>query len=367
MQFKKATKVLNYPKITHQNLYKLKNSLKYIAGERSYHLAKLNLTRVKVFFVLSMIVPLGLLAGFKFAGVLPEPPTLVTVNTEPTSWEIDRPKMAIMVDDLVEKTFTNEEVSLKMGLHSLYWTEDHFDLMYLGRDGLEMTAFADADMKPGFQASLYIRFCPAGNDSFVCVREDEICQTRKNITVTRVKSIGTSQSEASVQVKATNRTMYFSNMAHWIFQNDNPEDHQLKIVFEFTYLNASIYKKVAIPMMLTILKDAGDTFEDSRQMQAGEYLRSLDNIDNIDMYNITVQEGQTLTVTLTPPEDANYDLYIYNSNRETVANSTKDQNAQEFIAYTGMATQTYFVKVIQAPWLGHWSEGPYKLKIETKA
>lgn len=322
---------------------------------------------MKIFFVLSMIVPLGLLTTFRFAGVLPEPPTLVTIAAEPVSWQIDRPKRGIIVDDLVEKAFTNEEVSLKMGLHGLYWTEDKFDGgIYLGRDGLDMVAFADANMKSDFRASLSIRFCPADNESFVYVGDGEIFQTRKNITVTRLESIGTNQSEAYVLATPTNRTMNFGVMAFWIFEDENTEDHQLKIVFEFTYQNASIYKKVVIPMLLTILKDTGDTFEDSRQVQAGEYRGSLDNVDYIDMYKLSVQEGEAFTVTLATPKDANYDLYLYNSNREIVASSTQEQSSQETITYIANATQDYFIKILQVDWPQHLNEGVYTLRMEIK-
>ncbi len=324
---------------------------------------KLNLTEAKVFFVLSMIVPLGLLTSFRFAGVLPEPPTLVTLTTEPVGWQIDRPKMAIHIDDLIRQPFINDEISLKTGFYVVGWTEDRFDdAVYSGRDGLEIEVFANAAMQSDFSSSLSIMFYPQDNGSFVWVRED--FQIRDNITIANMRGIGTNASEAYVLATPTNRTTNFGAMAHWIFNNDDPEDHQLKIMFEFTYRNASVYKRVAVPMMLTMLKDTGNTFEDSRQVQAGEYLGSLDNIDTIDMYNITVQEGQTLAVTLTPPKDANYDLYLYDSNRETVAASTRDQDAQESINYTATFTQTYFVKVIQVPWLGHWMEGPYRLKIE---
>lgn len=79
-------------------------------------LRKLNFTEMKIFFVLSMIVPLGLLTTFRFAGVLPEPPTLVTIAAEPVSWQIDRPKRGIIVDDLVEKVFHKRGSILEDGL-----------------------------------------------------------------------------------------------------------------------------------------------------------------------------------------------------------------------------------------------------------
>jgi hypothetical protein len=333
---------------------------------RGFTLSKLNLTEVKVFFVLSMIVPLGLLTSFRFAGVLPEPPTLATVATEPISWQIDRPRAIVHINDLVERPFTNAEISLKTGFYIVEYTENLFDnAIYLGRDGLEIEVFANVAVKSDFSMSLSIVFYPADNSSFVWVSED--FQIRNNITITSIREIGTNASEAYILATPTNRTMNFGAIAHWIFENDNPEDHQLKIVFEFTYRNASVYEKVRVPMVLTMLKDTGDTFEASRQVQAGEYLGSLDNVDTIDMYNVTVQEGQTLAVTLTPPEDANYDIYLYDSNRDVMANSTQGQDSQETITYTASASQDYYLKVIQIDWPGHSSEGPYTLKIETKA
>jgi carboxypeptidase T len=74
---------------------------------------------------------------------------------------------------------------------------------------------------------------------------------------------------------------------------------------------------------------------------------SMTSNDN-DYFAVTVDPGRTLSATLTPPANADYDLYLYRAlTGAAAANSTKGTGAVDSasITNTGTAAATYYVRV----------------------
>jgi serine protease len=67
-----------------------------------------------------------------------------------------------------------------------------------------------------------------------------------------------------------------------------------------------------------------------------------------DYYAVTVPAGATLRATLTPPSNADYDLYLYRSaSGGAAASSTKGTGVVDSasLTNTGTAAATYYVRV----------------------
>jgi hypothetical protein len=81
-----------------------------------------------------------------------------------------------------------------------------------------------------------------------------------------------------------------------------------------------------------------------------------------DYYKINVKEQTELNVTLRSiPKDCNYDLYLYNGNRDEVGASKNDSNKNESVSLKD-AQGIYYVRV--SPVYGHSLADPYTLIIQ---
>ena len=312
--------------------------------------------------VLGVVLPLGLLAAFRTAGILGEPPALETVTKEAVCWQIDRPSNDVDLIERVENTYTNDEVSLGIGVHIAEYEENELGYIYEGGDGVELHVYVNATMNPAFAVSFAVKFYPIDYDASVWVRED--FQVKHNVTVTHMKGIGTNASEAYVSATVTDSPSHLRVITYWLFNDQNIKDHQLKVVLEFTYRNTSTYKKLVLPILLDMVRDVGNTFETAKYVKTGEYRGCLESVDYIDMYAVEIQEGQTLSVVMTPPEEADYDLYLYNQDEVEIDNSTQTGTTPESIIYHANSTETLYIKVKLMYRPPHVGDGIYRLKVK---
>lgn len=327
---------------------------------------KLNGRELKALFALSIVVPVGLLATLRITGILQEPPALETITAEPVSWEMDRPRKTVeFVDERIENALSNDEASVGIGVQIHGYRDDTLSDPYEGRDGIRFSVYVNATLKPGFTSSFEIRFYPIDSEAFVDVTPE--FQVRHNVTVMRMKHIGTNTKEAYISATTTNSSSYLRVQPYWVFQDQNIKGHQLKVVLEFTYRNTSIYRKIMLPILLEMVPDVGNTFDTAKNIAAGEYRGCLDSIDYIDIYAITLQEGRSIYITLEPPKDANYNLYLYNPKQDMVTNSTQTGNTLETVISTTSRTGIYYIKVKHEWWIGHKSRGVYTLEIKVES
>ena len=314
--------------------------------------------------ILGILVPVGLLVTFRITGILQEPiaaPENITVET--VSWQMDRPsRTGVKFNERVENAYINKEASVSIGVHICTYHENDPETPYEGKDGVAFQVYVNTGLEPGFSATFAVRFCPIDYNAVVFVSQQFLVSD--NATVTRMKQISTDVEGAYVLAKATNSSCHLSILVYWVFKDQNVEDHQLKVVLEFTYRSRSVYKEVVLPIMLAMVRDIGDTFDTAKCVATGEYRGGIDSVDYIDMYAIEVQEGQTLKITMNPPEDANYDLYLYDPGKTQIANSTLTGNKPELITHIAESTGTWYVKVKLTDWEGHINDGIYTLKVE---
>ena len=66
--------------------------------------------------LLSIIVPVSLLATFRLTGVLPEPPKPETITVETVSWNMSRPSDFTTVDERVENVYADDVALVRLGI-----------------------------------------------------------------------------------------------------------------------------------------------------------------------------------------------------------------------------------------------------------
>lgn len=147
----------------------------------------------------------------------------------------------------------------------------------------------------------------------------------------------------------------------WIFYDSNDAAHSLTITATATYAeydtsgmhiqNSSVFTSVN----LSVVPDAGNDRSSARVVTSTpiEYRAFLGiNLpdpgfdDPDDYYKINVPEDYLLVISMIPPENANFDLYLYyKNNQPPVASSTNpDTGGYELISYQGFPGP-YYIRV----------------------
>jgi hypothetical protein len=313
--------------------------------------------------ILAVVLPLTLLIGFELSTNKTRP-ELQTITVEATQWQIDRPSHFVDLKERIENFYTDNVVSLAMGVEAYKYSIKSYG--WANDDGVRLRIHFNATLTADLEASVNLTFRPL--DGKAITRSIEKADMVKdNLTVTRMKQFGTNTSEAYILTTTTNSSCSLKTIADWIFNDQGFEEHQLIVVSELTYRNTTVHKRIMLPTVLKIVQDVSDTFDTAKNITAGEHEGCLDCLDYIDVYAVELRNGEVLNITMTPAQDANYNLYLYDPSKLEVANSTQTRNTPESIVYRANQTGTWYIKVKLTGWGGHQSAGIYQLKTQVLA
>ena len=156
----------------------------------------------------------------------------------------------------------------------------------------------------------------------------------------------------------------------WVLRNLG--DQEIRVYAELDYFvcdgygaiqNYTTLQTEQIPLILR--RDAGNTINDPniRTIVCGTYRAVLGPVDTSDFYKISVQQsGKMLVAWLTPPSNADYDLYLYGPDKMQKAYSPNRGNGvMEWIAYPANPTGDWY---IEAKYYAGTS-GKYELEVST--
>jgi len=105
--------------------------------------------------------------------------------------------------------------------------------------------------------------------------------------------------------------------------------------------------------------DAGDSFEGSMALYPGVFTGFLNMIDKVDWYNINLLEGQTISLQLFMPPEANFKLYLYRpGSSSSRAVSPTSQGNMTTLQYTADESGIWGIRVTRSS-----GEGDYRLSI----
>jgi hypothetical protein len=310
---------------------------------------------LKVLFVLSIALPLGLLTTFRLASVQREFPVSDIRTLEEVKWEMDRPLSSLKLWDEVESIFNDSYITVNLTSCILMYRWQSTAPPFDGRDGLEFAISLNATIGQG-PALIVLRLQPAEPYSMVFVEGH--LQT-SNITVESWREDGTVDHEANITMQASDTPCFLRYTPAWVLDDRNVQNHTLIIVAEVTYQADSKYKKVNIPMTLHMFPDVGNTFEEASVTSFGRHRGCIDNVDYKDMYKIWLNAGQTVNLTMIPPPDAYVETTLYCPNYtffEVFSANTSRTILTSFIVPTA---GFWYVQVQQVFWPGHRMQGIY--------
>lgn len=318
--------------------------------------------------LMAVVLPISLLATLRITGILPEPPIPETITKETISWEWDRPSddVALFRNEELRSLYRTDVSSIDIGILHCDYNEQCGASPFNGRDGVSFHVYANASVIQGVIHSLKVIFRPRDSNSFIVVSNSHYAWPAKyNTTITSMKLWSDSTSPAHVKAKATGSPCGVEILTFWVFKDQELENHQLNVTLKANYYNGTANLEVNLPIQLNMTTDIGDDFYTATEIREGEYCKCLDTIDCADMYIVDVPEGQTVNLTMTPPEDADFNLYLYNSDQEQIASSEETGNSTESIIYYAELPGPWYVKVTNNVWwLGHRLKGVYKLNVQ---
>jgi len=216
----------------------------------------LNGNNWKAVLLLSIVVPVGLLATFKLTGLLGEPATIAeTITLEPVEWEFERPYSYVVFDKLLRVPYSNNYLS------------GTFDFIVIDYAESVNVGFGD-------RVTLIIRLnlTGANSDVFienVCFCFHEIYQGSRlyfqrsnvdfqfiNLSLAEIVDgfNGENNLKAFISLAGLNHpnNVYLHWTTLWTLHSLNTQDHELSATYEVTYYNGTAYNKIIQPFKVQI-------------------------------------------------------------------------------------------------------------------
>ena len=203
--------------------------------------------------LLSVIVPVSLLATFRLTGVLPEPLKPETITVETVNWNMSRPSKYVSIDEWIENSFSDSITSIGLRLHVSSYAENsiaHGDYLFFG-------IFVTGNVTEGFVQSVLIKFSLVDTNAFLDIvadLKDPDWVELHNLTIQAVRDSWRTN-EPYIDAIAPNHTKNCSlkMRAYWQFFDENTVNHWIMVTLEITYFTGTTYRIVAIPIQLAVM------------------------------------------------------------------------------------------------------------------
>ncbi|MCG2825432.1 MAG: PPC domain-containing protein [Thermoplasmatales archaeon] len=101
--------------------------------------------------------------------------------------------------------------------------------------------------------------------------------------------------------------------------------------------------------------DAGDSYYYATSITPGSYTGYLDSGDVYDYYKFYVSTGQKISVSMTPPSTADFDLTLYTPSYSSADSSSMGTGSTETVSYTASSSGYWQIKVSRDSGSGTYS------------
>lgn len=220
------------------------------------------------FSLLVVILLVSLLATLILTGTLSEPQILEIITVEPARWQRERPELdadhSLSINETIESGYSNNDTTIGIDVHLFHYLEDWNEIPFgEHKDGITFRVDVAAAVAEGFDSFFVVRFRPVdaystiyierqfGNVSGQYLATDnatiiELRVVNKEWMDGRWHNVG----EAYVKAKSTSSQCGLRGQIHWVFNDQNTEDHLLEASLEFTYFNQRTSQKTVVPIIL---------------------------------------------------------------------------------------------------------------------
>jgi hypothetical protein len=213
---------------------------------------------MKTLFILSMIVPVGLLAMFRLTGVLKQPAEAERITVDPVTLTLTRPTETV---DNMNKTFQNQwtqkEASIIAGATIYSYREGAAGEPFCGHDGLVLNVFANASFPQGYISSMSISLNLSNDSSIVVLDMNPWSLQLINATLTSTNYFGTNETGAYIKANVLKQSCCIADQIFWVFL-DEDGSHELQINVEVTFFGETSSEIITIPLKLEMTPSEGE-------------------------------------------------------------------------------------------------------------
>jgi len=267
---------------------------------RGTRVARLDNRKWACVALLSVIVPLSLLATFKLISILYQPATAIvseTIVLDTLKWEVERPASLYDVWDKIEGRYGDEDITILQ--HFLATSYDYSDICYRS-PSFRLEANVTATVKIGYVESVSVVFRENNESALIDIGPDWPYNTKvENLSIIGVEDL---KSEAFINMSGTDRpsSISFWSEIYWALYSAYNQTHQLDITSEITYYNGTVFKKIVQPFQLKLVADDNNSFDTAQEIHEGIYERLFIGppvvADERDYYKIYADVGHRIKV-----------------------------------------------------------------------
>lgn len=209
-----------------------------------------NLKTWKMAFLLSIIVPVGLLVAFRLTGIMKGPLTIAeTATLKALEWEFTRPSpdKFIVINKSLNSNYASPDIMLKQRVLIAEYAPRLMDDSFLD---LAMEINSTAINRNGSIERIYIAFKDFKPREIILL---PTMLNPLNLTVLGIEYGGT---DCYIDLTCMNhaRETYFSiDLFHWFLRTTSTQNNYGRIIIEIIYYNGTAYKKLVQPFELKVM------------------------------------------------------------------------------------------------------------------
>jgi len=213
-----------------------------------------NGTEIRALFILSIIVPVGLVTSFRLTGILKEPPKVERITLEPVTLTLSRPTETIAITNKsVQNEWTQESALITANIDILSYHEGWADSPFYGYDGLTFKTYVNASVVRGYLSTVKISFHPVDAKAAVFVSEERWDLHLENATLISLHYWGANETDAYIKANALDSSCSVGSYIFWILLDENIQSHELQITAEVIHISEASSGIITIPIRLRII------------------------------------------------------------------------------------------------------------------
>lgn len=201
--------------------------------------------------LLSIIIPVGLLVGFRLTGILQEPLAPEVIEAEQVSWNMTRPIKHKTISEELTNIYSTKSTLVKLVVALYDYDENSLSLPFEGNDGLTLGLTASVNLSAGFVHSVALRFYVDDGNASLDILEDSDVIHLYNIEVQKIVDWQPVSYVETLAVKQPEYCMLETFMS-WVFFDENNVDHRITSALEVTYFNGTTYRMTVLPIQLEV-------------------------------------------------------------------------------------------------------------------
>lgn len=309
----------------------------------------LNFKNWKASLLLSIIIPMSLLATFRITGVLQGPIMVSEVETlETIVWKTEKPHYGIRM------RWMNGLTSVHDGEIKLFQEvvmADYEDLSFYGSDLFHVGVNMTASTSNGYIHSICLDIADKEHVEARIMFWSQSYFTLQNLSIVSSKGLAREVQTAFMDLAGINHSTQVSLVIpfYWILYGPFNQTDILKVHSEVTYYNGSAYNKIVQPFEIIVEPDNNNSFQTATEVNEGNYTRLyLGFSDSVDYYKIFMNQSDRvkLNIETVPDEPKPYfAVYICDFENKKTILQTEQDSSSKIVEFTANSTGYLYIKL----------------------